>query len=151
MSPRWLQAPTRMLRDVLCHEDAVVSSLRQPVGTHEQQLPAMTRLQTYNENVNSVLGFYTGVLSKVRGKHVQPKVLQSSWPCASVLLTSCSASKGLRRPLSRAIDGTRSMDEVFRDIMKVLDAKAASMGQKPRSVCFGLTCSEARVSYQFGE
>lgn len=50
---------------------------------------AMTRLQTYNENVNSVLGFYTGVLSK--------------------------------------IDGTRSMDEVFRDIMKVLDAKAASM------------------------
>jgi len=29
--------------------------------------------------------------------------------------------------LLEQINGTKSMDEVFRDIMKVLDAKAASM------------------------
>lgn len=35
-------------------------------ASHAQTFQAATRLKTYNDNVNSVLGFYTGVLKKVR-------------------------------------------------------------------------------------
>jgi len=158
---------------------------------HSTTLQAVTRLKTYNENVNSVLGFYTDVMAKVRktvlcvslisnavqskgrkavllavGSQLiaitclevqlvctpcQPSLLcapstqlnsqtvgavqiendatclpsaaRDSWPEIPIL----NASRLLPKNVLLQINGTQSMDAVFRDIMKALDAKAASM------------------------
>ena len=76
---------------------------------------AVNRLQTYHNNVNSVLDFYRDILVEVRG-------------CcrAAVLLHACvvhnTGPQVLFRACTPQVDGTRDMDSVFVDIEAALDS-----------------------------
>lgn len=91
---------------------------------------AVTRLKTYNDNVNSVLGFYRDVTAKVllvlcalqahafTRTHPMPADACGA-PGHWLLRTSASKHVGQRHA---QVDGTGSMDDVFVAIEKIMNA-----------------------------